>query len=89
MAKKLKSILITNLEEPSNEDVVEIINKIIEDGYSGTGSKAFIYATRGYFRQLEEIGRLRKKLFEIESELRSYKENAGKAQEILRFFADS
>lgn len=89
MAKKIKSILITNLEEPLYQDVVKIINKIIDEGYSGTGSKAFIYATRAYFSQLEEIVRLRKQLFEVESELGLYKENARKVQEVLSFFAES
>lgn len=85
MPKEFKTIVIEHLDKEENEDVVNILNWIIEQGIVGSGSIAFMYAVRQYHHHTQIIANLKSSLDQTNAELESYRRNARKLKEVVSF----
>jgi len=78
MSKEFKTIVVEHLDKEENEDVVNILNQIIDQGIVGSGSKAFMYAVRQYSNNTQIIASLKSSLERTKAELENYRRNAGR-----------
>lgn len=85
MSKEFKTIVVEHLEKEENEDVVNILNQIIDQGIVGSGSKAFMYAVRQYPHNTQIIAGLKSSLEQARAELEGYRRNARKLKEVISF----
>ena len=85
MSKAFKTIVVEHLEKEENEDVVNILNQIIEQGIVGSGSKALMYAVRQYPHNIKTIADLQFTLEETKAELDRYYQNVQKLKDVFSF----
>ena len=85
MSKVFKTIVVEHLDKEENEDVVNILNQIIDQGIVGSGSKAFMYAVRQYSNNTQIIASLKSSLERTKAELENYRRNAGRLKEVISF----
>lgn len=85
MSKEFKTIVVEHLDKEENEDVVNILNQIIDQGIVGSGSKAFMYAVRQYPNNTQVIASLKSSLERVKAELEDYRLNARRLKEVISF----
>lgn len=85
MSKEFKTIVVEHLDKEENEDVVNILNQIIDQGIVGSGSKAFMYAVRQYPNNTQVIASLKSSLERVKAELEDYRLNARRLKEAISF----
>lgn len=85
MSKEFKTIVVEHLDKEENEDVVNILNQIIDQGIVGSGSKAFMYAVRQYPNNTQLIASLKSSLERAMAELEDYRRNARRLNEVISF----
>ncbi|WP_138484491.1 hypothetical protein [Dyadobacter bucti] len=85
MSKEFKTIVVEHLDKEENEDVVNILNQIIDQGIVGSGSKAFMYAVRQYPNNTQVIASLKLSLERVKTELEDYRRNARRLKEVISF----
>ena len=88
MPKVFKTVVVEHLDKEENEDVVNILNQIIEQGTVGSGSKAFMYAVRQYPQNTQLIASLKSSLEQARAELEGYRRNARKLKEVILFVSE-
>lgn len=85
MSKVFKTVVVEHLDKEENEDVVNILNQIIDQGIVGSGSKAFMYAVRQYPNNTQVIAALKSSLERTKAELEDYRRNARRLKEVISF----
>ena len=88
MSKEFKTIVVEHLDKEENEDVVNILNQIIDQGIVGSGSKAFMYAVRQYSNNTQIIASLKSSLERVKAELEDHRLNARRLKEVISFVSN-